>query len=92
MGEARLDFGPMRWMRLIGALTLHSLVHPLDGVRLLRVGWRFRRRHWYRRFPFLPLPSGPYLRWRMHTAYGDDEAMPPVEDIVRYARWATRSW
>jgi hypothetical protein len=92
MAAARLDFGTMRWMRLIAALTLHSLVHPLDGVRLLRVAWRFRSRHWYRQFPFLPLPSRTYLRWRMHTAYGDDDAVPPAEDIVRYARWATQGW
>jgi hypothetical protein len=82
----------MKWMRLITALALHSLVHPLDGIRLVRVLWRFRRRHWYRRFPFLPLPSRPYLRWRMHTAYGDDDAVPPVDDLVRYARWATHPW
>ncbi len=77
----------MTWLRLIGALTLHSLVHPIDGVRLLRVAWRFRSRRWYRRFPFLPLPSRTYLRWRMHTAYGDHDAVPPAEDVVRYARW-----
>ena len=82
----------MKWMRLIGALTLHSVLHPLDGVRLLRVLWRFRSRRWYQRFPFLPLPSRTYLRWRLHTAYGDDNAVPSAEDLVRYARWATRPW
>lgn len=63
---------------------------PSDGLSLARVAWRFRRRGWYRRFPFLPLPSREYVRWRMHTAYGRDEAVPPVDDVVRYARWATR--
>jgi hypothetical protein len=82
----------MKWMRLIAELTLYSLVHPLDGIRLLRVLWRFRNRYWYRRFPFLPLPSRRYLRWRMHTAYGDDGTVPPAEDLVRYARWSTRGW
>jgi hypothetical protein len=82
----------MKWTRLIVALTLHSLLHPLDGVRLLRVMWRFRSRRWYRRFPFLPLPSRTYLRWRIHTAYGDDDAVPPAEDLVRYARWSTQGW
>jgi hypothetical protein len=80
----------MGWMRLIGALIVYSLLHPVDGVRLLRVYWRFRRRNWYRRFPFLPVPSRTYLRWRMHTAYGDEDVLPPVEDLVRYARWSTR--
>jgi hypothetical protein len=27
------------------------------------------------------------VRWRMYTAYGDEEAVPPVEDVIRYARW-----
>jgi hypothetical protein len=79
-------------MRLVAALTVHSLTHPLDGVRLLRVLWRFRKRSWYRHFPFLPVPSRGYVRWRMHTAYGDDDAVPPVEDLVRYARWSARGW
>jgi hypothetical protein len=40
------------------------------------------------RFPFLPLPDKAYVRWRMYTAYGDYDAVPPAEDIERYARWA----
>jgi len=23
----------------------------------------------------------------MYTAYGDEEAVPPIEDVVRFARW-----
>jgi hypothetical protein len=26
----------------------------------------------------------------MHTAYGDHDAVPPAEDVVRYARWVGR--
>jgi hypothetical protein len=26
----------------------------------------------------------------MYTAYGDADAVPPVEDVIRYARWAVR--
>jgi hypothetical protein len=59
-------------------------------MTLLRVAWRFRRRGWYRRPPFLPLPAIEYLRWRMLTAYGDPNAVPPAEDVERYARWAVR--
>jgi hypothetical protein len=69
-------------------LALRSLRDPATGVALLRVGWRFRRRSWWRRFPFLPLPARDYVRWRMHTAYGDHDAVPPADDLVRYARWA----
>lgn len=81
----------MGWGRLTVALIGRSLRSPTVGVSLLRVGWRFRRRDWYRRFPFLPLPAGDYVRWRMLTAYGRDDAVPAPDDVVRYARWATRS-
>lgn len=80
----------MRWSRLLLALALQGIRHPATGVALLRVGWRFRRRGWWRRLPFLPLPSREYMRWRMHTAYGDEDIVPPAADVVRYARWAMR--
>jgi len=71
-------------------LALRSVANPATGLALLRVGWRFRRRGWLTRFPFLPLPDATYMRWRMHTAYGSDDAVPPANDVIRYARWATR--
>jgi hypothetical protein len=77
-------------MRLSFGLLGRSLRDPRIGLSLLRVAWRFRRRGWYRRFPFLPVPAADYLRWRMHTAYGRDEAVPPAGDVIRYAEWATR--
>lgn len=80
----------MRWSRLLLTLVGRSLRNPAIGVALARVGWRFRRRGWYKRFPFLPLPSTEYLRWRMHTAYARADAVPPAEDVIRYARWAAR--
>jgi hypothetical protein len=80
----------MTWTRLTLVLAARSIANPAVGVALARVGWRFRRRGWYKRFPFLPLPSTEYVRWRMHTAYGRDEAVPPAADLIRYARWATR--
>jgi hypothetical protein len=30
------------------------------------------------------------VRWRMHTAYGDHDVVPPADDVVRYARWVGR--
>ena len=80
----------MSWARLTLALALRSLRAPSLAVDLLRVAWRFRARGWYRRFPFLPLPSRPYVRWRMYTAYGAYDAVPPADDVARYARWAGR--
>ena len=78
----------MSWSRLTLRLALRSILPPSLGLDLLRVAWRFRSRGWYMRFPFLPIPDRTYVKWRMYTAYGDYEAIPPAEDVERYARWA----
>lgn len=80
----------MSWFRLTLVLAARSIRRPPLAADLLRVAWRFRARGWYRRFPFLPLPAREYVRWRMHTAYGDDDAIPSADDVERYARWAAR--
>jgi len=80
----------MGWPGLTTTLALRALRDPATGLALLRVAWRFRRRGWWHRAPFLPLPDRTYLRWRMHTAYGEHDIVPPAEDIIRYARWAVR--
>ena len=80
----------MSWFRLVLTLAARALRNPAVAAALLRVGWRFRRRDWWRRAPFLPLPAREYVRWRMHTAYGAYDAVPPAEDVIRYALWAVR--
>lgn len=77
-------------LSLVVRLIPRALVSPRTALSLLVVGWRFRRNRWWARAPFLPLPARDYLRWRMYTAYGDHDAVPPVEDVIRYARWAAR--
>jgi hypothetical protein len=69
------------------ALAARALISPRLAIDLLRTGWAFRRRDWWRQAPFLPVPDRTYLRWRMYTAYGDELAVPPVQDVVRFARW-----
>jgi hypothetical protein len=80
----------MRWPRLAFLLTLRAIRDPALASALVRVAWRFRRRRWFRKPPFLPLPDRNYLRWRMLTAYGDPDAVPSPEEVARYARWAVR--
>lgn len=77
----------MAWLRLFVALKLRALVNPAVAADLLRVWWRYRRRRWWARAPFIPWPDRDYLRWRMYTAYGSEDAIPPVADVLRYARW-----
>lgn len=81
----------MPWLRLVLALAPRAIVRPLLARDLMRVAWRFRSRDWWRRPPFLPLPDREYVRWRMHTAYGDADAVPPAEDLEKYARWVGRT-
>jgi len=86
--EARGTWGS--WAGLSVRLALRAVINPRLAVDLLRVLWAFRARQWYRRPPFLPLPPADYIRWRMYTAYGDEAAVPPVEDVIRFARWRRR--
>ena len=86
--EVTLYFVSVSWAGLCATLALRAMLRPVLAIDLLRVAWRFRRRAWYRRLPFLPLPSPSYLRWRMYTAYGDERAVPPPADVERYVRWA----
>jgi hypothetical protein len=68
-------------------LALRGLVNPRLGIDLWKTAWAFRRRRWWAQPPFLPVPDRTYLRWRMHTAYADEDAVPPPDDVVRFARW-----
>ncbi len=78
---------PRSWTRLTLALLGRAAINPRLAVDLLRTVWAFRRRSWWRRPPFLPLPDRTYLRWRMYTAYGDEDAVPPLRDVIGFARW-----
>jgi hypothetical protein len=75
------------WLSLALALALRAAVNPCVALDLVTLAWSMRRRDWFRSAPFLPLPPAEYVRWRMYTAYGDESALPPVRDVLRYARW-----
>lgn len=75
------------WNGLLVRLTGRALVNPRLALDLLRTAWAFRRRRWWSSAPFLPVPDRSYLRWRMYTAYGDEDAVPPLRDVVGFARW-----
>lgn len=75
------------WRALVWQLSLRAMFSPRVAIDLLRMAWAFRRRNWYAKAPFLPVPDPAYMRWRMYTAYGDEDAVPPIEDVIRFARW-----
>ncbi|MFI5236124.1 MAG: hypothetical protein ACHQXA_10460 [Gemmatimonadales bacterium] len=75
------------WIGITLALVPRALLSPSLAVALLSAFWAFRRRRWWTRPPFIPLPDPTYLRWRMYTAYGDESAVPPVDDLIHFSRW-----
>lgn len=77
----------MSWSSLSARLFWRGLLNPRLGLDLLRAAWAFRRRRWWARPPFLPLPDREYLRWRLYTAYADEAAVPSADDVIRFARW-----
>jgi hypothetical protein len=80
----------LRYVRLIRQLAGRALRNPRLLPPLLAAAWRFRARGWYRRPPFLPLPPRDYIAWRLHTAYGDENVVPPARDLERYLAWSAR--
>ena len=87
MRDEPLNQQATSWLRLARRLAFRSIIRPRLALDLLAVAWAFRSRRWYRTPPFLPLPPREYLRWRMYTAYGDENAVPPPEDVIRFAEW-----
>ena len=53
----------------------------LVTLTLLLYGWRVRRKGWWYRFPFLPIPPKRWLMWRFETAWGIDSTCPKWEDF-----------
>jgi hypothetical protein len=82
------DRSPRRtWTSLTLELVGRAIINPRLAIDLLRTAWAFRRLGWWRKPPFVPVPDPEYLRWRMYTAYGDDDAVPPARDVIGFARW-----
>jgi hypothetical protein len=76
---------------VVGALVVRP---HLWWVAVRQFGRAVPRR-WWTRFPFLPLPSVDYLRFRLKTAYGGDGSVMTTgrpgedlaEDVVAWLEW-----
>lgn len=73
---------------MLRTILLLALRRPGLWPAMVSAAWAFRPRGWYRRPPFLPLPSREYMRWRLETAYGDPDAVPPRDELVRFITWS----
>jgi hypothetical protein len=71
-------------------VILAVLAHPTLWGVALRTWWRTTPRRWWARAPFLPVPSGEYLRFRLLTQYGRKDADISPDDVVNYLAWCRR--
>jgi hypothetical protein len=67
------------------------LAHPSLWPTAARQARRVVPPRWWRRRPYLPLPSRSYLEFRIVTQYGDISHRPEPEDVLNYLRWC-RDW
>ena len=72
------------------AFIARAVTRPRLLFFAIAIAWRFRKRGWYRSWPFLPIPSRRYIEWRLYTAYGDEHATPDLDEAERYLRWVYR--
>jgi hypothetical protein len=71
-------------------VVLAVLARPsLWGVAL-RIWRRTTPSRWWANAPFLPLPSGGYLRFRLVTQYGRNDADIVPGDVLNYLAWCKR--
>ncbi|MDJ0770222.1 MAG: hypothetical protein QNJ12_15585 [Ilumatobacter sp.] len=70
---------------------LAVLRHPSLWATALRQLRRTAAPGWWRRPPFLPLPAGDYLHFRMVTQYGETDRPPDPDDVLDYLAWC-RDW
>ena len=58
-------------------------------IYLCGYGLNVRRKKWYMKFPFLPVPPMSWLLWRLETAWGIDSRefrwskLPPIKAIIK---------
>ena len=72
--------------RVVAAVLARPRLWPVA----LRQWRRTTPAGWWRRRPYLPVPSRAYLEFRMVTQYGDAmHAMTPA-DVLNYLAWCAR--
>lgn len=74
-------------IRVVSAVARHPSLWPTA----LRQAKRMAPAGWWRRRPFLPVPSGSYLEFRMVTQYGGTDVPPDPDDVLNYLAWC-REW
>ena len=91
-GGAAPGVSRSRRLRDLGVIPIVAAV--VRRPRLWPVAARQWRRTvpdgWWRRRPYLPVPTAEYLRFRLLTQYGDSQARASPADVVNYLQWCRR--
>lgn len=74
------------WAAVVGAVARRPGLWPTAARQVVRM----TPAGWWRRAPFLPVPRGDYLRFRMVTQYGDPRRRPEPADVLDYLAWCRR--
>lgn len=74
-------------IRVVAAVARRPRLWPVA----LRQWRRTTPTGWWRKAPFLPVPSRDYLRFRLLTQYGDTQHPVDPGDVVNYLAWC-RQW
>ncbi len=77
------------------SVLLSVFLRPVLWPTAISQMFRLAPTGWYRRPPFLPLPSSQYLDFRLMTQYGGESSTlaqgPLPRDVIHYLRWC-RDW
>ena len=63
---------------------------PSLWLTALRQWRRTTPRGWWQHRPFLPVPSGDYLHFRLVTQYGSADHRIEPADVLNYLAWCRR--
>ena len=74
-------------VRATRALATRPRLWPTALVQMAR----FAPDRWWRRPPFVPLPTVELARFRSETMYGDAQVPPSPADIVVWLEWCRAS-
>jgi hypothetical protein len=73
--------------RQVAGITAAVLGRPSLWRTALRQWRRTTPPGWWRRRPFLPVPPGEYLHFRLVTQYGDPDRRIVAGDVLNYLAW-----
>ena len=74
---------PWAVLRCSGVVAVHPSLW-LTALRQYRVALP---RRWWARRPFLPIPPGDYVRFRLQTQYGSTNHRIEAVDVLNYLSW-----